>query len=84
MSSSLDTFDYQLLGRLQQDCEYFLGAGARNPKHLWALDVSLQIQKMKELYEKLPVKPEWLTLDEITRYEERMNESERDTEQPRG
>lgn len=65
-------FEYQLLGRLQQDCEYYLGAGSRNKKHLWALDEVLQIQKMKELYEGLPVKPEWITLDEINAYEEKI------------
>lgn len=65
-------FEYQLLGRLTQDCEYYLGAGGRNKKHLWALDEAEQIQKMKELYEGLSVKPEWLTLDEINAYEAQM------------
>lgn len=64
-----DAFNYQLLGRLQQDCEYYLGAGARNKKHLWALDEVEQIQKMKELYAGLPEKPEWLTLADIEKYE---------------
>ncbi len=75
-----DMFDYQLLGRLQQDCEYYLGAGAGDSRRLWALDVSLHIQKMRELYEKLPVKPVWLTLEDIAAYEERMSETKRDTE----
>lgn len=64
----LQRFEYQLLGRLQQDCEYFLGAGNGNRKHLWAQDESLQILKMKELYEGLPVKPEWITLEAIEGY----------------
>jgi len=33
-------FKYQLLGRMKQDCEYFLGNGARNIKHLWADNVA--------------------------------------------
>lgn len=61
-------FDYQLLARLQQDCEYYLGAGKRNKKHLWALDEAAQIEKMKELYHKVPFKPEWLTLEAINAY----------------
>ena len=32
------TFRYQLLGRMQQDCEYWLGYGGRNDKKLWALE----------------------------------------------
>ena len=65
-------FEYRLLGRLQQDCEYYLGAGNRSKKHLWALDETLQIQKMKELYQSVPVKPEWITLEAIKEYEEKM------------
>ena len=72
MSDSLENFGYRLLGRLQQDCEYYLGAGNRHKKHLWALDETLQIQKMKELYESLPDKPDWITLEAIHEYEEQM------------
>mgnify|MGYP004701939413 FL=1 len=67
-----DKFSYQLLARLQQDCEYYLGFGARNKKHLWAQDESEQIQKMKELYAGLPEKPEWITLADIEKYEAAM------------
>lgn len=65
-------FDYQLLGRLQMDCKYYLGNGGRAKKHLWAQDEVEQIQKMKELYAGLPVKPEWITLEEIEQYEAAM------------
>ena len=27
--------DYRLLGRLKEDCEYYLGYGARQNKHLY-------------------------------------------------
>ena len=70
--SDLDTFNYQLLARLQQDCEYYLGFGARNKKHLWALDEAAQIQKMRELYAVLSEKPEWITLTDIDRYDAAM------------
>lgn len=71
-ASDCNEFDYQLLGRLQQDCEYYLGFGARNKKHLWALDEAEQIQKMKALYAGLPEKPEWITLSDIEKYEAAM------------
>lgn len=67
-------FNYQLLGRLQQDCEYYLGHGNRAKKHLWAGDEAEQIAKMKEIYDSLPEKPAWLTLGQIEQYEARMVE----------
>ena len=64
--------DYRLLDRLRADCEYFLGAGSRAEKHLWAGSVWAQIAKMRELYDTLPEKPEWLTKETIDDYAERM------------
>ncbi len=64
--------DYRLLSRLKDDCDYFLGAGGRAEKHLWAGNVDEQIAKMRELYAALPEKPEWLTLEDIDRYAQRM------------
>ena len=64
--------DYRLLDRLRADCEYFLGAGNRADKHLWAGNVRAQIAKMRELYDTLPEKPEWLTKETIDDYAERM------------
>lgn len=66
------TPEYQLLDRLRMDCEYFLGAGQHNEKHLWAGNRHAQIAKMRELYEMIPDKPEWLTPEMINSYEERM------------
>ena len=66
------SFEYQLLDRLRTDCEYFLGAGQRNEKHLWAGNVHAQIAKMRELYDALPDKPEWLTKEAIDSYADRM------------
>ena len=63
---------YFLLSRLKADCEYFLGAGGRAEKHLWAGNVREQIAKMRELYAALPEKPEWLTQEDIERYAQRM------------
>ena len=61
-----------LLDRLRADCDYFLGAGGRSEKHLWAGNVHAQIKKMRELYDALPEKPEWLTAEAIDRYAAQM------------
>ena len=64
--------DYVLLDRLRADCDYFLGAGGRSEKHLWAGNVHAQIKKMQELYDALTEKPEWLTTEAIDRYAAQM------------
>ena len=62
-------FNYQLLARLQMDCEYYLGCGNRDKKHLFCLDEQEQIAKMKELYNGFSEKPEWLSFEQILGYE---------------
>lgn len=69
--------EYMLLSRLQMDCNYYLGAGNRNSKHLWAGTPKEQIEKMKELYSKLVVKPEWLSEKNISDYEKAMPPQEK-------
>lgn len=69
-----DEYNYMLLDRLKQDCEYYLGNGNRNAKHLWAGNVDGQIAKMKELYNKLSKKPEWLSMKDIENYEKEMKQ----------
>ena len=73
--------DYQLLSRLQADCEYYLCACAKNQvdmdaaqKHLWAGTIEGQIDKMKELYQSFPEskKPEWISPAAIDQYEKKM------------
>ena len=66
-------FNYMLLDRLKSDCEYYLRYGGRNAKHsLWAQDEQKQIDKMRELYNLLQIKPEWLTREQIDEYAARM------------
>lgn len=67
-------FRYQLLGRLQADCEYYLGYGNKNPRRLWAGDEAQQIEFMIKLHESFPEneKPEWLTMDKIIEYSKEM------------
>lgn len=65
---------YMLLSRLQQDCEYYLNYGNRDAKHsLWAGDEQSQINKMREIYSALLIKPEWLTEEQIDEYAAKMN-----------
>lgn len=65
-------FLYQMLSRLESDCKYFLGNGGGAEKNLWALSVDNQISAMKEIYNKLIEKPEWLSLEQINNYEKEM------------
>ena len=68
-------FEYQLLARLRSDCEYSLNTGENK---LWAGKAQEQIDKMRELYNGLEVKPEWITLKDIDEYEKRFNEIDSD------
>ena len=71
-SEDQDEFNYMMLSRLKSDCDYYLGNGNRNPKHLWAGDEARQIAKMREFYDKVPEEPEWLTKEDIDDYEDKM------------
>lgn len=65
-SSNNQQFEYMLLDRLRTDCNYFLKYPYE--KHLWAGSVEGQISKMKELWNSLQVKPEWLSMEDIEQY----------------
>ena len=65
-------FEYMLLSRLQGDCEYFLGYGNGSERFLLANSVQAHISEMKKLWEKLLIKPEWLSFEQIENYEKRM------------
>jgi hypothetical protein len=70
-----ERFYYQLLGRLQTDCDYYLGYGNRNAKHLWAGNEKDQIRLMVELYCFLTVmheRPEWIKWSDIMEYHKKM------------
>ena len=71
-NESNDAFNYQLLDRCVSDCKYFLGNGNRYEGHLWGRTVERHIAKMKELYNQLEIKPEWLTMLDIENYEKQM------------
>ena len=67
-------FRYMLLGRLQADCEYYLGYGNRNPRRLWAGSEAEQIEFMIKLYDSFTEdeKPMWLTMEKIMEYSKEM------------
>jgi hypothetical protein len=67
-------FNYMMLSRLQRDCDYYLGYGNRSERGLWAGNVDAQIKEMKRLWNNLPKdgKPEWLTMEDILDYENKM------------
>ena len=71
-----NSFNYQLLSRLQLDCDYFLGNGNRNESRLWAGNIDAQIDKMRELLDGFEEseKPEWISKDDIDNYEKSMKE----------
>lgn len=69
-SESDQQFEYMMLDRLRTDCNYYLKHP--HPKYLWAGSVDGQIAEMRKLYDKLKVKPEWLTKEDIDGYEKDM------------
>ena len=78
-----EKFQYMMLSRLKQDCDYYLGNGNRYSGNLWAKNEADQIQEMKDRYNTFSddKKPEWLTWDDILKYESLMrNVSEQEKE----
>lgn len=77
-------FDYMMLSRLQSDCDYFLKNGNGFVGHLYYKDVDKHIEEMKKIYNSFSdeEKPEWITLEEIDNYKDKMNEMlEKDEEE---
>lgn len=79
-----ERFNYMLLDRLRQDCNYVLDTCVQENglslesslKHLWAKNPEDQIKKMQELYDALPVKPKWLSQEDINLYASRFGISD--------
>lgn len=69
--------DYMMLSRMQGQCDYYLGWGNRNEKHLCYENEKLHIEEMKKLWNSFPEgqKPEWLTYENIVNYEKLMVEA---------
>lgn len=72
-----DKFRYQILSRMQMDCDYYLGNGGRNAKYLWMSgDPAAHIKVMYALWDSFDEKPEWLTRKEIDAYAKAMLEDD--------
>lgn len=67
-----ETFRYQLLGRLQSDCEYFIGQNGGT--RLWGITVPEHIRYMKAIWKSFDKdkKPVWLKYRQIVAYEKAM------------
>jgi hypothetical protein len=72
-----ETFRYMLLSRMKMDCEFYLNYGNRRVEILWAGNVAEHIKAMVMLHSSFPEngKPEWLTLEQIKAYENRMEDT---------
>ena len=70
------SFDYMMLDRLRSDCEYFLNKGNGYVGHLYYKDVDEHIEEMKKIYNSFSEneKPEWITLEDIDDYKNKMTE----------
>ncbi len=62
-----NNFRLLLLGRMVNDCKYYLGNGNRHTKDLWALDETTHINYMRAIYDSLPEdrRPKWASPDVI-------------------
>lgn len=69
-----EEYNYMMLDRLKSDCDYFLGHGNRSEKVLHQGSIDGQIKEMKRIWNNLSVKPEWLSLKDIEKYEAKMKE----------
>lgn len=67
-------FRYMMLSRMKSDCDYYLGNGNRSTNHLWAGNEVDQIANMKAIWDTFDLedKPEWLTLDDLIDYAQKM------------
>lgn len=66
------TFMYMLLSRLATDCKAYI-QNKFPQKHLWAGNISEQINIIRALWHSVPVAPEWLTMEQIENYAKLMH-----------
>lgn len=71
--------DYMMLSRLQMDCNYFLGNGNGYEGHLYYKSVEEHCDEMEKLWNSFANedKPEWLTMEQIKEYREKMLKARR-------
>lgn len=68
-------YNYMMLDRLRADCDYFIGNGNGFLGHLYYEDIDKHIEEMKNIYNSFSEneKPEWISLEDIDNYKEKMN-----------
>lgn len=65
--------NYMMLDRLRCDCEYYLNYGGRDADHaLYYHNEQRHIDAMRQFWNELEVKPEWLTMEQINEYASKM------------
>lgn len=71
--------DYRMLGRMESDCKYFLGAGCGYESVLMYGNIEKLCDEMENLYNSFSDedKPEWITMDQIKDYRKRMQKIRR-------
>lgn len=71
---SPNAYQYMLLDRIRQDCNYFLGNGNGYEPHLYGGSVEAACNAMEEIFFSLPdsEKPEWISLEDILEYRKEM------------
>lgn len=74
MTNPCQKYEYMLLVRLKQDCQYFIENKGGN---LWGITPTSHISKMFELYNQLDEKPIWLSTNEILKFRSDMDEIEK-------
>lgn len=69
-----ETFRYQMLDRMKQDCEYYLNHGNRNPEILCGGSEQKHIENMQAIWNTFSAtdKPEWLSYEDIEEYAKQM------------
>lgn len=67
-----DSFKYQMLGRMQLDCQCYIANGYCS--HLWGINPEEHIIYMKALWKSFPKnkKPKWCFYRDILAYEKEM------------
>ena len=67
---------YMILSRIQSDCDYYLNyqRGMKGEiKDMYMRYPDIQTRVMEAIWTILPEKPEWLTIEQIRRYDYLMN-----------
>ena len=72
-------YEYMMLSRLQSDCEYFTNYGKCMLNRKTESDIYSLIEEMRDIYNSLEDKPEWLSLEDINKYEAEMLEIKKET-----